>query len=175
MSEFATKKWIEVNDLSDGQNSANNGIRFKTTTPRSDLCDYSDAHIVVKERISVTDINAANRKNKKLTFKNNAWVRSYIPKINNTFIDNVEDLDTAMPMYNLLECSDNYSLISGSLWNYYRDEVNDAANENNANCNYRINNNQTTTRKYFEHKTKITESTPVDNNALDAEVVVPWK
>ena len=72
MSEFATKKWIEVNDLSDGQNSANNGIRFKTTTPRSDLCDYSDAHIVVKERISVTDINAANRKNKKLTFKNNA-------------------------------------------------------------------------------------------------------
>ena len=78
-----------------------------------------------------------------------------------------------MPMYNLLERSGNYCLISGSLWNYYRDEVNDAADENNTNCNYRINNSQTTTKKYFEHKTKITESTPVDNNAFDAEVDVP--
>ena len=43
-----------------------------------------------------------------------------ISKINNTFIDNIEDLDVAIPMYNLLEYSDNYSLTSGNLWNYYR-------------------------------------------------------
>ena len=96
---------------------------------RSDLCDYSDAYIVVKGRISVRGTNDANKRNKKLTFKNNAPFRSCISKINNTFIDNAEDLDIVMPMYNLLEYSDNYSMTSGSLWNYYRDEINDDANE----------------------------------------------
>ena len=56
------------------------------------LCDYSDAYIVVKEIISVTDTNGTNRRNKKLIFKNNAPFRSSITKINNTFVDNAEDL-----------------------------------------------------------------------------------
>ena len=60
-------------------------------------------------------------------------------------IDNTEDLDTVMSMYNLLEYSDNCSMASESLWNYYRDEVNDDANENGDAGNYRINNNMTTT------------------------------
>ena len=60
---------------------------------RSDLCDYSDAYIVVKGRISVTGTNGANRRNKNLIFKNNAPSRLFISKINNTFIDNEEDLD----------------------------------------------------------------------------------
>ena len=51
--------------------------------------------------------------------------------INNTFIDNAEDLDIVISMYISLEYSDNYSKASGSLWNNYRDEVNDSANENN--------------------------------------------
>ena len=70
------------------------------------------------------------KKRKKLTFKNNAPFRSCISKINNTFIDSAEDLDIVMPMYNLLEYSDNYSMASRSLWNYYRDEINDDSNEN---------------------------------------------
>ena len=57
-------------------------------------------------------------------------------------LDNAEDLDIAMSRYNLLEHSDNYSMTSESLWNYYRDEVNDAANEND-NANNKINNNKT--------------------------------
>ena len=73
-------------------------------------------HIVVKGRISVTGTNNANRRNKKLTFKNNAPFRSCISKINNTFVDNGEDLDIVMSMYNLLEYSDNY-FMTGSLWN----------------------------------------------------------
>ena len=73
-------------------------------------------HIVVKGRISVTGANNANRRNKKLTFKNNAPFRSCISKINNTFVDNGEDLDIVMSMYNLLEYSDNY-FMTGSLWN----------------------------------------------------------
>ena len=80
MPKFVTKKWIEVNS----QYSANKKIRFKTSMLRSDLCDYSDAYIVLTGMISVTGINANNRRNKKLTFKNNAPFRSCISKINNT-------------------------------------------------------------------------------------------
>ena len=85
---------------------------------------------------------------KNLTFKNDAPFQSCISKINNTFTDNAEDLHIVMPMYNLLEYSDNYSMTSGSLWNYYRDEVNDDANENNA-ARIKTNNNKTITKKFF--------------------------
>ena len=64
-----------------------------------------------------------------LSFENNAQFRSCISKINNSFIDNAEDLDIVVPIYNLLEYRDNYSMISISLWNFCRDEVNDATNE----------------------------------------------
>ena len=73
-------------------------------------------------------------------------------KINNTFTDNAEGLHIIMPMYNLLEYSDNYSKTSGSLWNYYRDEINDTANEKNDANNYRISNKKATTNKSFEYK-----------------------
>ena len=76
---------------------------------RSDLCDYSDAYIVVKGTITVEGTNPVNRRNKKLTIKNTAPVRSCISKINIIFIENSEDLDIAMSMQNLLEYSGNYS------------------------------------------------------------------
>ena len=78
-----------------------------------------------------------------------------------------------MPMYNLLAYSDNYSVPSGSLWNYYRDNVNDE-NENGDN-GHKINNNKTRTRKSFKYKTKIIGSTPQNVSRLNAEVVVPLK
>ena len=99
-------------------------------------------------------LQAANRRNKKLTLKNNASFRSCISKINNTFRDNGEALDIVMLMYNLLEYSDNYPMTLGILCNYYRDEVNDDANENNAAGNYRINNNQTTASKCLSIRQK---------------------
>ena len=139
---------------------------------RSKLCDYSDAYIVVKERISVRGINDANKRNKKLTFKNNAPFRSCISKINNAFLDNAEDLDIVIPMYNLLEYNDNYSVTSGSLWNYYRDLVNDSVIENDD--DNKISNSKRITSKSFEYKTKIIGSTS-NNNILDAKVVVPLK
>ena len=95
-------------------------------------------------------------------------------KINNVFIDKAEDLDIVMPMYNPLDYSDSYSITSGSLLNYYRDDLNDAANENDA-VNYRVNNNKTTKSKYFEHKTKVTGKTSDTESKLDTEVVVPLK
>ena len=79
-----------------------------------------------------------------------------------------------MTMYNLLEYSDNYSMPSGSLWNYYKDEVNDDTNENNAALN-KINNNQKIASKSFKYKTTLIGSTRNNNNILEAEVIVPLK
>ena len=75
---------------------------------QSDLCHYSDAYIFVKGTITVTDLND-DAYEKKLAFKNNAQFISCISKINNTLIDNAEDLEIVMPLYNLIECSKNYS------------------------------------------------------------------
>ena len=78
-----------------------------------------------------------------------------------------------MPMYNLLNYSDNYSMASGILWNYYRDEVYNAANESVD--DYRVNNNKTTTSRSFEYKTKGIGRTSANNDRLNTEVLVPLK
>ena len=140
---------------------------------RPDLCNYSDECIFVKREITVKGTDNANKRNKKVIFKNNAPFGSCISKINNAFVDNAEDFDLVIPMYNLLEYSNNNFMTSARLCNYYRDEVNDATNEIVA--NYRINNNKTTTSKSFECKKKILGSTPANAKRLDAEVVVPLK
>ena len=79
-----------------------------------------------------------------------------------------------MPMYNLLEYSNNNSMTSGSLWNYYKYEINDDTIENVASRN-KINNNKTITSKSFEQKTKLIGRTPNSSNILDAKVVVLLK
>ena len=125
---FITKKWVKVHDQSgsaDDRYKPNKQIRFKTSMLRSDLCDYSDAYIVVKGTITLDGAANANKRNKGTAFKNNAPFISCISKINNTLIDNAEDLDVVMPMYNLLEYSKSYRKTTGSLWNYYRDEPSD--------------------------------------------------
>ena len=93
--------------------------RFKTSMLRSDLCDFSDAYIAVKETITITNPDN-NVYNKKLAFKNNVLIASCISKINNTLIDNAENLDVVVPMYNLLEYSKNYSKTTRRFWNCYR-------------------------------------------------------
>ena len=141
---------------------------------RSDLCDYSNGYIVIKGTIAVQGDNGNKTKNKKLFFKNNASFRSCISKTNNTFVDNAEDLYFVMPVHNLLKYSDNYSMISESLWNYYRDEINDDAIEND-NADNNINKSKTITSKAFEYKTKTIEKTLNGNNTLHTEFVVPLK
>ena len=147
---------------------------------RSDLCDFSDAYIVAKGRITVTNPNNAKR-NKSVTFKNNVPFINYIRKINGIKIDNAEDLDVVMPMYNLLEYSKNYKKTTGSLRNCYRDEP-----TNPLSSDY----------ESFKYKTSITENTynidekvtdddgnEVDNPNYDAnkvgkneaEIVIPLK
>ena len=89
-------------------------MRFKISMLRSDFFDYSDAYIVVKGNITVTNLDN-DAYDKKLAFKNNAPFTRCISKINNTLIENVEDLNVVMPMYNLIEYSKNYRKTTESL------------------------------------------------------------
>ena len=103
---FVTKKWVEVYNQSGGNYNVNEEIRIKTSILRSNLCDYSDAYIVVKGIITVVRLNGVKRK-KSAGLKNNAPFINCISKIDGVKIDNAEDLDVVMPMHNLLEYSKN--------------------------------------------------------------------
>ena len=90
---------------------------------RSSLCEYSDAYILVSGTITITAFSEGGRNNgMQVAFKNCAPFTNCISEINNTLIDNAKDIDVVIPMYNLIEYSDNYSKTSGDLWQYYRDE-----------------------------------------------------
>ena len=181
---FITKKWVKVYDQSGSANDRykpNKQIRFKTSMLRSDLCDFSDAYIVVKGDITLEGDNDANKRNKNLAFKNNAPFINCISKINGVKIDNAEDLDVVMPMYNLLEYSKNYRKTTGSFWNYYRDKPN-----NNPLNSY--NADPITNSESFKYKTSITGKTSDENHEKNEnteqgntkvkrnlEIVVPLK
>ena len=130
-SKFRTKNWIEINDESRGAYNVNSQIKFKTTMLKSSLCDYSDAYILVKGTITNTGIAAdaaarqADEREKDVAFKNCAPFTNCISETNNTQVDNAKDIDIVMPMYNLIEYSDNYVKTTGSLWQYFREEPND--------------------------------------------------
>ena len=131
LSKFKTKNCIEINDQSRRVYNLNSDIRFKTTTLKSSLCDYSDAYILVKGRITITGEGAdaaarqLDERDKRVIFKSCAPFIDCKTEINNTKIDNAKDTDIVMPMYTLVEYSDNYSKTSRSLWQYYNDEPND--------------------------------------------------
>ena len=135
LPRFVTQKWIEVYDQS--EKNINKEIRIKTSVLRSDLCDYSSTHIIVKGDITVTNLNNAKR-NKAVAFKNNALFINCISKINGIKIDNAEDLDVVMPMYNLLEYSKSYRKTTGSLRNYYRDQPSNPLSTNSESFKYKI-------------------------------------
>ena len=130
LSKFVIRNYVKVNSLSNTYN-ANKSIRFKTPMLRSDFCDYADAYILVNGTITVAGNQPRDRQNRPLILKNNAPFVSCITRINNELIEVADDLDTVMPMYNLLEYSKNYRKTIRSLYNYYRYELNDDANLNN--------------------------------------------
>ena len=101
----------------------------------------------------------ADKRNKGVTFKNCAPFTKCISRINNTDIDNAHDIDIVMPMYNLIEYSDNYSKTSGSLWQYYKDDPNDNLTDSES----------------FTSKVKITGNTPAAGTTKDVEIIIPLK
>ena len=130
LSKFVTRQYVKVNSLSNTYNE-NKSIRFKTPMLRSDLCDYADTYISIDGTITVAGNAPRNRQNRPVILKNNAPFISCITKINGELIEDADDLDVVVPMYNLLEYSKNYIKTIGSLYNYYRDELDDDADLNN--------------------------------------------
>ena len=163
-SKFRRRNGVEINDES-RETYTGNSIQFKTTILRCNLCHYVDAYILVNGRITITgagDDGAARRpdeRDKGVTFKNCAPFTKCISRINNTDIDNAQDIDIVMPMYNLIEYSDNYSKTSGSLWQYYKDDPNDNMADSES----------------FKYKVKITGKTPDGRNTKNVEIIVPLK
>ena len=177
---FVTKKWIKVYDESGGNYNVNKEIRIKKSVLRSDLCDYSDAYIVVKGTITAVRPHAA-KKNKSVALKNNAPIINCISKSNGIKIDNAEDLDVVMPMHNLLEHSKNYRETTGSFWNYYRDEPGNPLSSNSKSFKYKTSIKGNT----YNVDEKITndDGNEVDNpkyeapqvGKIEAEIVIPLK
>ena len=94
-----------------------------------------------------------------MAFKNCAPFTNCISEINNMQVDNAKDIDIVMPMYNLIEYSDNYAKTSGSLWQYFRDEPDDNIADSES----------------FKSKIKITGKTHNNDNEKDVEIMVPLK
>ena len=132
---------------------------------KSSLCDYSDAYVLVKGRIRIVGAGAdaaarqADERDKGVAFKNCASFINCISEINNTQIDNAKDIDIVMPMYNLIEYSDNYAKTSASLWQYFRDEPDDNLADSES----------------FKSRIKITGKTPNNNNLKDVDIMVHAK
>ena len=159
LSKFVTREYVRINSLLNTYNE-NKSIRFQTPMLRSSLCNYSDAYILVKGTITVTALgvnndanNIRDKKNRPVTLKNNAPFVSCTTRINGELIEDANDLDIVIHMYNLLEYSKNYRKTIGSLYNYYRDELCDDADDNNFD-NIKVVNSNT-----FKYKNKITGNT----------------
>ena len=112
-TKFRTKNWVEINDDARGIQ-----IKFKISMLKSSFCDYSDAHILVSGTITIAELAAGGGNNKKkVTFKICAPFTDCISEINKTQVNNVEDINIVMSMYNLIEYSNNYLKTSGRYGN----------------------------------------------------------
>ena len=171
-SKLRARNLVEINDESRGAYNVNSQIKFKTTMLKSSFCDYRDAYIPVKGTISINNTAAAgataNNTNKKVIFKNCAPFTNCINEINNTQIGNAKDIDIVMPMYNLIEYSDNYAKTTGSLWQYCKNIP--ALNANDEITHFTEGN----LTDSFNFKTKITGRTG-NNGTKDVKIMVPLK
>ena len=116
-SKLATKKWYVIDSqTAKGKYKQGDTIKFETETIESSLCDYSNAFILVTGNIRVAADNDTD-----VAFKNCVPFSTCTAEINDTFVDKANHI--AMPMYNLIEYSHNYSDTSGGLWQFKRDDV----------------------------------------------------
>ena len=171
-SKFATRKWYIINDQNNGQYGRGNEnystIKFETKVIKPNLCDYSDAYILVTGDIKVADVAA----NTNVAFKNCAPFTRCVTHIDDEHVETAKNLDIIMPMYNLIEYSDNYADSSGSLYRFKRDEcpMNDAENP----LNVALDNSTS-----FNYKAsllgKATDADGNDRSLKNTKIVVPLK
>ena len=169
---FTTKKCYIIND----ENNANYGvnkytgadnpdtIKYDTRVLKPNLCDYAEAYILIDGTIRAAAANA----NTRLTLKNCAPFTKFNLEINDEHVDTAENLDITMPMYNLIEYSDNYQDTSATLYQYKRDEPPEA----NAIADLTVDNSSS-----FKYKISLLGNPVVDNNIArrSVKVVVPLK
>ena len=169
-SKFATKTWYIIDSETKGSYSHHDPFRFLTGSLESSLCYYSDAYILVTGDIALKRRNAADTADIELAaatqvaFKNCAPFKDCRTEINDTFVDYADFINIAMPMYNLIEYSDNYSDTSGSLWSFKRDEITnnaDVTNDNNA--------------PSFKYKVSIIDNTEANGTKNGVKIAVPLK
>ena len=164
---FATKKWYIIND----ENNTNYGvnkdtgadnpdtIKYDTRVLKPNLCDYAEAYILIDGTITA----AAAIANTRLALKNCASFTKCNLEINDEDVDTAENLDITMPMYNLIEYSDNYQDSSATLYQYKRDEPPEA----NA-----INDLTTNTSSSFKYKVELLGNPVLDGNIAKRSVKV---
>ena len=139
-SKFARKKWYVIDSDAKRNYWKDHSIKFSTNSLESSLCDYSDAYILVTGNITVNRRNTADTDDialgtiTQVVFKNCSPFKNCRTEINDTFIDDADFINITMSMYNLIAYGDNYSDISGSLWDFKRDEIDnaDVTKDNNA-------------------------------------------
>ena len=156
------KKWYIVDSESKGNYSHHNPVKFLTKLIKSSLSDYSDAYILVSENINVTGGDA----NTKAAFKNCAPFKDCRTEINDAFVDYADFIDITMPMYNVIEYSDNYFDTSGSLWNFKRDEIIG---------NINVTNNNSSSFKYKSNLIGSTDADGANRNKGNIKIAVPLK
>ena len=182
--KFTTIKWIEIFYLSNGTYNKNKDIRFKTNKLRNDLCDSNDAYVVATGKITATNPgNDNNVYNRKVSLKKSAPFFNCTLKINSQLIEDAQDLDVVMPIYNLLYYSKNFRKAVGSLWNYYPD-MPKSGHDNNANLRQRII-YPIKDSESFNYKTKFFGNVPgvanpadgddIEGELKDIKIVVPLK
>ena len=176
-TKFATRKWYVIESESKGKYSHHDPIKFLTNSIESSLCDYSDVYILVTENIAVTRTNAAVTGNNPVTkkvkqplteaaqvaFKNRAPFEKFSTEIHGTLVDESNFINVTMPMYNLIEYSDNYFDTSGSLWGFKRDEIDNADVTNDINA------------PSFKYEPNLIANTEADGTKKGAKIVVPLK
>ena len=169
-SKFTTRKQYVINDQNNtvyGKgNEDNRTVKSETMVIKSNPCDYSDAYILVTGDITATGGNADTR----VAFKNCAPFTKCITHINDEHVDNADNLDIVMPMYNLTEYSDNYLDTSGSLWQF----KSHGSPVNNDGAPAVVN---TTNSSSFKQKSSFFKPLTADDNGVfkEVKIAVPLK
>ena len=158
-SKFATKNWYIIDSESNENYLQNDKIKFLTRSRESSLCDYFDAYILVTGNITATRNNLATQ----VVFKNCSLFEKCRTEINETFVDETDFINIIMPMYNLIECSDNYSDALGSLWQFKRDEITNNADVSNDNA------------PSFKYKANLIGNTEANGTKNGVKIAVPLK
>ena len=154
----------QIND--EAHETGNKNSQIKTSMLNSRLCDYSDVYILVSGTMTIAGAAADDNTkrlveiNKGAIFKNYAPFTDGISEINNTQIDNTKHLDLVIPMYNLIEYSDNYLQTPGLLWQYYKDDPNDNIVHSES-FKFKIN--------------RAEKAPPAEGNTKDFKIAAPFK